>query len=273
MKKNNKTILILLAALILTGVSCSTAPKRPTEIVVVRRQAEQELDLGNKATGQGEYDNALLLLTEAKRKAVSVDDVSLIIRVSLSCGNALLSMGRTSEAFAEWDTAIVEAQRLGNAELLSVSRIFRARGSLLTGRDTARSVLDLVTREQANIKNRYYLAFSWQVRGLAIRAIESYTEAENAIRRSLEINEKDRYLESASYDWYIIASIRSLAGNHNGAIQALEASMAIDRRIENSWGLAASWKAMGDIYAKMGRANEATAAYARSNAIQAAGSR
>ncbi|MDR2965731.1 MAG: tetratricopeptide repeat protein [Treponema sp.] len=265
MKKN--IFFIFLAALILSG-SCSSAPKKPAEIVVLRRQAEQELDLGNKAVVHGQYNNALLLLTEAKRKAVSVDDVSLVIRTSLSYGNLLLSMNRINEAFAEWDSAIAEAQRFGNTELLSVSRIFRAKGSLLTGRDTARNVLDLTIREQANIvKDRYYIAFSWQVRGLALRALESYTEAENSIRRGLEIHEKDRYLEDASYDWYIIASIRSLAGNYSGAIQALEEAIAIDRRIENSWGLAASWKALGDVYTKMGRSNEAASAHARSKAI------
>ena len=268
--KKNIFVLICITSLILIG-SCSTAPKRPTQITDIRRLAEQELELGNKASGQGQYDNALLLLTEAKRKAVSVDDSSLIIRTTLSRGNLLLLIDKPNEAFAEWDAAIAEAQRIGNAELLSVSRIFRARGSLLTGRDTARNVLDLVTREHSNIKDRYFLAFSWQLRGLAYRAMESTTDAENALRRSLEIHEKDRYLEDASYDWYIIASVRSLAGNYNGAIQALESSMSIDRRIENTWGLVASWKAMGDIYAKMGRASEANAAYARANAI--AGSR
>jgi tetratricopeptide (TPR) repeat protein len=262
---------LLIAALVIICVSCSSTPKKPGEIDALRRQAESGLDLGNKAASLGQFSNAILLITEAKRKAILVDDFSLIIRTSLSHGNVLLSVNRIDEAFAEWDAAIAEAQRIKNAELISACRIFRARGLLLTGRDTAGNVLDIVVREHTNIKDRYHTAFSWQVRGLALRALRSYAEAEDAIKRSLEIHLKDRYLEYASYDWYIIASARSLAGNYEGAIQALEESMKIDRRIENSWGLSVSWSAMGDVLQKAGRVQEAQAAYARAEAIQEAG--
>ena len=264
---------LCIAAIVIIFISCSSAPKRPLQIDDLRKQAESGLELGTKAATGGDFSNALLLITEAKRKAILVDDSSLIIRTSLAHGNVLLSVQRTDEAFAEWDAAIAEAQRIGNAELISVCRIFRAKGLLLSGRDTAANVLDIIVREHSNIKIRYYTAFSLQTKGLALRALGSYSLAEEALKGALVIHEKDRYLEYASYDWYIIASARSLAGNYEGAIQALEASMAIDRRIENSWGLAASWNAMGDVYGKMGRTVEADAAYARSRAITEAGSR
>jgi hypothetical protein len=53
-------------------------------------------------------------------------------------------------------------------------------------------------------------------------------------------------------------------------LQALEASIAIDRRIENSWGLGAGWRAMGDVYHRAGREREALFAYNRAMAIFAA---
>jgi len=258
------------ACLIITLVSasCSTAPKNPGNVYILRSNAESMLEAANNDAGRGNFENAFLLLDECKRKAILVDDPSLIIRICLSRGNVLLALGRTDEAFAEWEYAISEAQRFGNAELLSVSKIFRARGNLNSGRAGAQAVLDEVNRESANIKNdRLYLAFSWQVKGLALRVLGSYREAENSIRRSLEIHERDRYLENASYDWYIIASIRSLAGDTTGALAALDTSIALDRRIENSWGLAASWRAKGDVYRKAGRHSEADEAYRRALAI------
>lgn len=263
----------ILTAIILTliAVSCSSAPKNTGDVYHTRRQAEQSLDSGNKEAGRGNFENALILITESKRKAIICDDLSLITRCSISRGNVLFSMDRTDEAFAEWEQAIAEAQRLGNAELLAASKIYRARGNLVTGREGAQSVLDEVTRESANIKNyRLYIAFSWQVRGLALRALGSYREAEEALKRSLAIHEAGKYLENASFDWYSIASVRSLAGNTTGAIQALESAIVIDRRIENSWGLAASWKAMGDVLKKAGREQEAEDAYERSGNIYAA---
>jgi tetratricopeptide (TPR) repeat protein len=248
--------------------SCSSAPRNPGDIFNLRNQAESGLVSANREAAVGRFENAFALLTEFKRSAILADDPSLIIRISLSRGNILYALGRTDEAFAEWEQAIAEAVRFGNIELLSVSRIFYARGNLLSGRASPASVLNEINRESINIRNdRLYIAFSWQVRGLALRSLGRWNEAEIAMKNSLEIHEKDRHIENASYDWYIIASIRSLSGDTFGALQALESSIALDRRIENSWGLASSWRAMGDVYRNAGRNEDALQAYRRSRDI------
>ncbi|MCL2764413.1 MAG: tetratricopeptide repeat protein [Treponema sp.] len=258
----------LLIILILIFASCSTAPKSTGDIFFLRAQAEEGMETANREAAKGNFELALSLLTSFKRNAILADDPSLIIRVSLSRGNVLFLLNRLDEAFAEWDYAIAEAQRLGNAELLSVSRVYRARGNLVSGRAQAQSVLDDVNRESANIRaNRIYIAFSWQVRGLALRSLALYREAEHAMLQSLAIHERDMHLENASYDWYTIASIRSLAGDLQGSLRALEQSIAIDRRIENSWGLAANYRAMGDVYRKTGQNPEALFAYERARSI------
>jgi len=263
---NKFTAVFILIILALSA--CSTAPKNNGDINVLRKSAEIGLEAANKSAGMGDFINAGNLLIEYKKQAVMADDSSLIIRICLSYGNVLLSLGKTDEAYAEWDQAVAEAQSLGDKELLSVTRIFRARGNLLSGKASAQSVLDDVNREIGNVKtNKLYIAYSWQTKGLAQRELNSYTEAEASIKKSLEINEKEKALENASFDWYTIASIRSMAGNSSGALQALESAIKIDRRIENSFGLAANWRAMGDIYRKMGKNDDAMEAYKRSRAI------
>jgi tetratricopeptide (TPR) repeat protein len=259
------TIILLIMLIIL---SCSSAPKSTGEVNTVRSRAETLLESANKEASRGYYENALLIINESKRNAVLADDPSLIARCSLLRGNILFTLGRTNEAFSEWEYAVAEAQRFGNPELISVCRIFLARGMLSSGRASAQSVLDIVNREAVNIRNdQMNIAVSWQVRGAALRVLGSYTEAENAIRQSLAIQERAGYLENVSYDWYTIASIRSLAGDTQGAIQALETALSIDRRIENTWGLAANWRAMGDVLRKAGREQEALEAYNRSLSI------
>jgi tetratricopeptide (TPR) repeat protein len=271
MKRNLIIDFSILFAVILLFVCCSSKPKSKGDVFSLRPHAENLLESGNRESGRGNFETALIILNEAKRNAILCDDPSVIIRCTLSRANVLYSLGRTDEAFSEWTAAVAEAQKSGNRELLSVCRIFLSRGNLVSGRDSAQSVLDEVNREQSNIKtDKLYIAFSWQVKGLALRALGSYSDAEDAIKRSLEIHEKGNYLENASYDWYTIASIRSLAGNTQGALQALESSIAIDRRIENSWGLAASWRAMGDVYRKEGNEQSALTAYERARAIYSA---
>jgi tetratricopeptide (TPR) repeat protein len=260
--------LSIITGIALIFVYCSSAPKDRGDVYILRTHAENLLETANREAGRGNYNNALVILDESKRNAILSDDPSAIIRSSLSRANVLYSLGRTDEAFSEWQQSISEAQKSGNTELLSVCRIFYARGCLLSGRTSAQNVLDEVNREQVNIKtDRLYIAFSWQVKGLALRALGLYADAENAIRNSLDIHEKERYLENASYDWYTIASIRSLAGNTSGALQALETAIAIDRRIENSWGLAASWRAVGDVYRREGNEREALEAYNRARVM------
>ncbi|MCL2265205.1 MAG: tetratricopeptide repeat protein [Treponema sp.] len=273
MKKINNPdkmrIILLVILIILT--SCSTAPKNSGDVYNLRRQAEAGLKSANSEAAKGNFNIALSLLTDFKRSAVLTDDSSLIIRICLARGNIMFSLGSTEEAFMEWDQAISEAQRFKNIELLAVSRIFKARGDLMSNRASAQSVLDIITRESQDIKSsRLYSAFAWQVRGLTLSSLRRYSEAEEAIKNSLNIHEKDKLLENASYDWYIIASIRSLAGNTAGALQALNESIILDRRIENSWGIASSYRAMGDVYTKTGRSSEAKEAYERARAIYVA---
>jgi tetratricopeptide (TPR) repeat protein len=264
----NKITGIFIILIIIGFSSCSTKPKNNGDIYNLRAYAEKGLESANKEAEQGNFSNAEKLLVEYKRMAVLADEPSLIVRICLSYGNVLLSLGKTDEAYTQWDQAIAEAQNLKDSELLSVSRIFKARGNLLLGKASAQTVLDEVNREIVNIKtNNLYIAYSWQTKGLAQRSLGLYKEAEESLKRSLDIHEKGKALEKASFDWYTIASIRSMAGITQGALQALETAIAIDRRIENSFGLAADWRAMGDVYRKMGRNDDALEAYKRSKAI------
>jgi tetratricopeptide (TPR) repeat protein len=263
MNKSNKLRIILLIAAVVI-VSCSSQPKITGDVFTLRNHAEAGLELGNKEAGRGNYESAYRTIRESKRTALLTDNSSLIVRCCLSLGNVLLDMGRTVEAFAEWEQAIAEAQKFNDNELLAVSKVFNARGLLVSRRASAQSLLDEIESQQPNIKtDRLNVAFLWQVKGLALRELGRYREAEDAVKQSLEIHEKGLYLENASYDWYFIASIRSVNGKALEAIEALEASIAIDRRIENSWGLASSYRAMGDVYRNAGENQKAREAYAR----------
>ncbi|GHV94799.1 hypothetical protein AGMMS50293_11190 [Spirochaetia bacterium] len=245
--------------------ACSTPPKNPGEVYDLRTQAESQLDLGNKQADRGDYDTALILLNEARRLAIISDDPGLLIRTGLSRGNVLFALGRADEAFAGWENALAEAEKRGTPELAAVSRVHIARGNLLSaGASRAQAIRNEVNHELDAIKSdKLYIAFSWVVIGLCERELGRYQEAEAAVKRSLDIHEKDRSLEQAAYDWFLIASIRSLAANYSGALQALESAIALDRRVENSWGLAADWRALGDVHKKAGKTAEAREAYLR----------
>jgi len=249
--------------------ACSTAPKNPGDVYEMRKDAETQLEQGNREADRGNYAAALVFAGEARRLAVITDSSSLLIRSGLSLGNVKFALGRAREAFEEWDKALEETAVAGNTELAAVCRVHIARGKLLfrDGKDDALTVRDDVNRELASIKDEMYKAFAWTVLGLAEKETGRYAAAEDALKRSLAIHEKAANLELAAYDWFMIASFRSLSGNYDGAVKALESAIAYDRRTENSWGLANDWQALGDVYKKAGNASAAIAAYLRAAGI------
>ncbi|MCL2879818.1 MAG: hypothetical protein FWF29_06200 [Treponema sp.] len=259
---------VILVCAIPLFAACSSAPKNPGDVFDMRKQAESQLDLGNKQSDRGNNDDALILLTEAQRLARACDDSSLIIRTSLSRGNVLLGLGKSADASAEFDTALAEAQRIGDRELSAVSRIHMYRYQLLMGLAPAQNLKDKTASERANIKTEpLYAAFAWTVSGLIEKEMGYFAGAEAALKQALAIHEKGRYLEQAAYDWFLIASFRSQDKNYPLSREALTQSLTLDRRVENSYGLASDWRALGDIYAKEGNSAESKTAYMRSAVI------
>jgi tetratricopeptide (TPR) repeat protein len=235
---------------------------------MVKNMVTTQLDLVHKAVDQGNYEQALSLLEEALRLAVSTDDPKLLIREGLSRGNILYALGRPEEADAVWNRALAEAEQAGEAELAAIVRIYKARSMLLTDGTTADTVKAQVHTELGAIgSDKLSLALGWTVIGLAEKEQRRWAEAEGALQKALAIHEKDNYLEQAAYDWFLIGSVRSIAGQYEMALDALGKAISFDRRAENAYGLGKDWQAHGDVCTKMGNLDEAAAAYRRSAAI------
>jgi tetratricopeptide (TPR) repeat protein len=237
------------------------------ELFTVRNVAETQLDLANHEMDQGNFERALHMLDEAKRLAISVDDPSLLIRELFARGNVVYYLGDEAGAMLLWEDARIEAEHAGEIELAAMARIYLERGRLLSGAD-AEDVRLAVSRELSVIrKDKLFLAQGWTVIGLAEKENGRFLEAEDALKKSLDIHQQGNYLEAAGGDWYLIASVRSVVGNYDAAIEALAFAIAFDRHAENSYGLGMDWRAAGDVYKKAGDLAAAQNAYQRSLAI------
>ena len=259
---------IFTIAFIFLLASCSSVPKRPAEVFSIQSMADTLIGQANKEADQANYAEAEIILNEALRLAVTTDRPALRIRVKLALANVQYSLGRTAEAEKIWREAENEA-KFGQEQLLaSACRIYRARSLLLAGRVDPEETLALVHAEQGNLKqDKQLLAVSWTVKGMAEKELGRYAEAERSVNNALAIHTKENYLEQAGYDWYLIASIRSVSGNYRGANQALNRALHYDRRAENTFGLAMDWAAMGDVYRKLENENSAARSYRRSAEI------
>ncbi|MDR2471458.1 MAG: hypothetical protein LBD09_05045 [Treponema sp.] len=264
-------ILICLAVLICPVIliaGCSSVPPRPAEVFNIQSMAETQMALANKEADQGNYSEALAILAEAWRLAVTTDRPALRIRVNMARANALHALGRTAEAEKIWRDAEVEANFAGEPVLASAGRIYRTRSMILSGRVDPAEALASAQKEQEILKSDKLLsAVGWTVRGLAEKELGLYEEAEKSVMNALAVHDKERYLEQAAYDWYLIASIRSTAGNYEAALEALNRALGFDRRAENTFGLAMDWAAMGDVFLKMENENSAALSWRRSAEI------
>jgi tetratricopeptide (TPR) repeat protein len=265
------------AATFLTG--CSSAPKRPAEIFTNRNSAMAQLALGNKAVSKGDFANARLYLAEAWRLAVSTDDPVTRISVLLAQGNERFNEGDGEKAGELWKQAETEASNADDKSLLSVAKIYMARGTLAEG-TTNENVADTERKRRASAAkavvlaeidgtkdNDLYHAFALKVLGLSEKELGNAKAAEEAIKKAAELHEKGKYLEDTAYDWYLIASVRSKAGKYQDAEAALETAISFDRRAENANGLAMDWMAIGMINVKAGKPGAAITAYTRAKEI------
>jgi len=258
-------------------LGCSSAPSRPSDIFTDRDMALKQLNLATYTANRGRFQDALLILEEARRLAVSADDPALRIKTSLSRGNFLFSLGRQTHAFFQWEIAAREAEASGEAVLAALARIYtiRARLIMLESNESLPGVSSTVEELRAAIdkemtavrSDNIATAAAYITLGLAEKQSGRWAEAESAMRRALDIHERNRFLEDAAYDWFLIASIRSVAGNYDGALDALRTAIAFDRRTENGYGLASSWQAIADVNLKAGRPNESRAALRRAAEI------
>ena len=264
---------ILLAFCFLLSVSCSSAPKRPAAIYTDRNTANNLLDQAIRAGNQSRYEDALVILEDARLLAVSTDDPQLLIKTSISRGNFLFSLGSHDEAFGEWNDAVTEAERSGESNLACLARIYIARGNLMRlinsgSKNGITEIRDQAAVLVSSVKSEPLVqAAGYSVIGLAEKELGRYADAEKSVRQALDIHAKSLYLEDAAYDWYIIASIFSVAGRYDDALKALDTAIEYDRRAENSFGLASSWMARGDVCQKAGSSAESASAYKRAAGI------
>ncbi|MDR0474408.1 MAG: tetratricopeptide repeat protein [Treponema sp.] len=265
---------VIAALVMLAAASCSSAPKRPAEVFAARNMASGQLELASQTANQGRFNEALLIIEDVKRTAVGIDSPQLIIRSEIVLGNVLFSIGQQDEAFKSWEAALRNAEKDGEKNLASHARIYAARGRLLllsadsgaagTANRELEEIVSLLNREITALKgDSFGEAAGWAALGLAEKELRHYTEAENSVRKALAIHEKKLYLEEAAYDWYLIASIRSVSQRYNEAIDALKTAIKFNRRAENGFGLATNWHGLGEVYSKSGNAAEANASYRR----------
>ena len=253
-----KKILILGAALLLTA--CSSAPKRSMQVSTIYSTAYEMIESANACILSGDYDKAGFFLSAAENQAMSIDNYDLLTDASLARCSLSLSVNppdiETAERYVGFAQGFVKncvnPKKQQALVALNEVRIETAKGNL--DENTNVNISALLNKLEENKKDvkgdPYYEAQFTLAQGDAYKLKKDYVQADKSYTAAAKEFTDNRYLSEIGISWYKAAQARSLAGNKDDAIKAMEQAIFYDRAAENSLALGTDYYAVGLILAK-----------------------
>ncbi len=260
-----RLLLLSLLSLLAALAGCSTAPKRPTEVVERKERAAQYAAAGNARYARGDYRQALTLFRLALNENLAVDHSQGITSSYNSLGKAHLALGELEQAERYFREAQRLADKLSDPRLQAQSssnlaEIDLARGQAGEAEELLRAALARLPAGDPGPEQ----AILFHNLGAALKAQERLPEALGFFQQALDLNLRHERFGEAASNHYMIASIHSKQGDPAAAIASLEEALRYDRLMERSLGIAEDLAALGLLYRRLGREEEALDSYRRS---------
>ena len=253
-----KKILILGAVLLLTA--CSSAPKRSMQVSTIYSTAYEMIESANACILSGDYDKAGFFLSAAENQAMSIDNYDLLTDASLARCSLSLSVNppdiETAERYVGFAQGFVKncvnPKKQQALVALNEVRIETAKGNLDENANVNISaLLNKLEDNKKDVKgDPYYEAQFTLAQGDAYKLKKDYVQADKSYTAAAKEFTDNRYLSEIGISWYKAAQARSLAGNKDDAIKAMEQAIFYDRAAENSLALGTDYYAVGLILAK-----------------------
>jgi tetratricopeptide (TPR) repeat protein len=248
--RTTQTLPAFACALLLAVSACSTAPAASDTVSTMKTKAAQDSSYAEAYLRQGRYELALQFYTQSLNEYTSVDDRDGVIQGYIDVGTTCLAMGSLDRA----EEMLMRARSLSrnaDASLLTVSSInlgelYLAKGSSQQALDVLQEALGLPASSRTPAQTavlHHDLGTAQRDLGDAAKALESYG-------LSLDANLKARRVEMAAADYYMIASVHSREGRFDDAEKNATLALEMDKKIENSPGIAKDLYALGLISVK-----------------------
>jgi tetratricopeptide (TPR) repeat protein len=248
----------LIAACFLTA--CSSSPKRSMQVSTVYSSASEMIESANGAILTGDYDKAGFFLSAAENQAMSIDNYDLLCAAALARCSLELSKNppevESARRYVDYARSIVNnsSNPKKQAALVTLSqvRVNAAQAGIEQTSDIKTSALfaELDSIKKDLKGDAYYESQIIQVEGDLYKLDKNYSQADKSYSAAAKAFTDNRYLSEIGICWYKAAQARSLAGNKDGALQAMEEAIFYDRAAENSLALGSDYYAVGLILLK-----------------------
>ena len=239
--------------------SCSSAPKRSMQISTIYSSASELIETANSAILTGDYEKATFFLTAAENQSMSIDNYDLLSAVALARCSLCLSYNPPKTDQAENQVNLAQSYVKNCADpkkqqsIVELNRI-RVQIAKAAEEETTVNMQSLINTLEENKKgvkgDAYYEAQFIQTEGDVYKFCGKYSDADKAYSSAAKAFTDNRYLSEIGICWYKAAQSRSLAGNKEGALAAMEQAIYYDRAAENSMALGTDYYAVGLILLK-----------------------
>jgi len=245
--------------------SCSSLPQSAaavvTEVTVTRTQASDSLKAGDEALRKHQWSQAENFYRLALLSYEAVDDLAGQCTVLDALGFLYLSVNELDAAGANWEQEAVLAAVAGDSKLTARALSNRGRYALATGKLTeAVAFFDQALAGRTSLDGAV-VAVMLQAKAQALRAQDKLSEALTLLDEAAALNEKAKAWQEQASNLYLAASLQSKSGQTADALSRLAKALALDKRSENSDGIAADLLALATIHAR-GTAEEKALALA-----------
>jgi tetratricopeptide (TPR) repeat protein len=211
----------------------------------VKNQAAQDTTYGQAYYRQARYDLALQFFMQALNGYTSVDDSEGVAITCNMIGKTYLVTGSLDQAEEMFVRAQLKAQNVSPSLVLdsanSLGELYLARGDARKAFSTFQEALALPGSAQSAART----ALLYHNMGTAEKNLGDPVAALEYYGKSLQINLSKKLNAEAAADYYMIASVHSKQGRFDEATKNAELALSLDKRVENSVGIAEDLYALG----------------------------
>ncbi len=243
----------IIASFAATAFSCSSAPPAKEEEVIQKNQAVQFAESGNKYYNDGLYDQALGFFRLSLFYNGAVFNERGIVESHNSIGKTYIALGSYDLAAQSFALAIELARNTADKELVATCLNNQAELALARKQnDQALSLLTEAVSTGSGIKQQK-LAVIHHNLGLVYKRLGRLDQAIASFKTALGMNLQNKgYVEAAS-NYYMLSSVFSEKADYVQAIENAQKALELDKKFENSLGIAKDCYALGILSARSGK--------------------
>ena len=259
MRSAGRTAAVSVFVLITLLSGCSSTGKlKPGESVVKKNRAAEYADFGSKYYDETNYEQALDFFFLALKQNILIDNDKGIIESYNSIGKTYLAAGKTNSAEEYFLKAMEIAEAVNDTGLIArctnnTGEIKLAEGDYEAAFETFEKAYGMIEDPGKSDDG----AIIMHNMGVAAKRMGKFGEAQKYLLASLEYNTKKEKFKEMAADYYVLASIRSRQSEYQDALGYINKALDLDKRTENSVGIAKDLFAKGTIQYKSGSLKEA----------------